>query len=155
MKFAAAFLANMKKICLAGMMLWGMACHPSAREEQQGAGQTLKGVYRLLALQSQEDTVFVPMEGVEVLKIFTDSQWISPAFLNRNKKVVHLAGGRYSCAGGWLTEELSYHSKDTVNIGLETLYRIEFHQDTLYQSGIFKKGTPEEWKVEEYWLRTE
>jgi hypothetical protein len=116
---------------------------------------TLRGVYKLISLQSQMDKVFKPMEGVEILKIFTDSQWISPAYLYKNKKVANLAGGMYTYKNGILTETLKYHSKDTVNINLSTKYRVEVRNDTLYQSGIFKPGTDEEWKVEEYWIRIE
>jgi hypothetical protein len=116
---------------------------------------TLKGTYRLLDLESQEDTVYKPMEGVEILKIFTKDQWISPAYLLKNKKVVNLAGGIYTFVNNELTETLNYHSKDTVNIGHATTYQISLKGDTLYQSGIFKPGTPEEWKVEERWLKIE
>ncbi|HXA01776.1 MAG TPA: hypothetical protein VNW99_07305 [Cytophagaceae bacterium] len=116
---------------------------------------SLRGIYKLISLQSQEDTVFAPMPGVEILKIFTESQWISPAYLLKNKKVVNLAGGTYSYSNGQLTETLHYHSKDTINIGLSTTFRIRLKNDTLYQSGVFKPGTAEEYKVEEYWIKVE
>jgi hypothetical protein len=116
---------------------------------------TLQGTYRLLDLESQEDSVYKSMQGVEILKIFTKAQWISPAYLDQNKKVVNLAGGTYTFINNELTETLKYHSKDTINIGLPTKYKVVLKGDTLYQSGIFKQGSPEEWKVEERWLKIE
>jgi hypothetical protein len=139
-------------------LLFLSACNvvpPKDRKTAGDKGTELRGIYKLISLQSQEDTVFAPMPGVEILKIFTDSQWISPAYLLRNKKVVNLAGGTYSYSNGQLKETLNYHSKDTINIGLSTTYRISLKNDTLYQSGVFKPGTPEEYKVEEYWIRVE
>jgi hypothetical protein len=129
-----------------------IACNSS---DPKKISKGLKGVYKLISLQSQEDTIFKPMEGVEIIKIFTDSQWISPAYLNRNSKVVNLAGGKYTYKDGMLFETVLYHSKDTVNIGLTSVYKVTLRNDTLYQSGFFKPGTPDHWKVEEYWKKIE
>jgi hypothetical protein len=115
----------------------------------------LSGVYKLVSYQTQEDTVFEKMEGVEILKIFTDSQWISPAYLSRNNKVVNTAGGTYTFSDGIMKETLLYHSKDTLNKGLVSSYKVKLIGDSLYQSGVYKAGTPDEWKIEEYWIRIE
>lgn len=143
---------------LALCLLLLCSCTPKELQDNKDLNrkeQNLKGVYRLISLQSQEDTLFNPMEGVGILKIFTDSQWISPAWLSRNNKVVNIAGGTYTFSNGVLTETLKYHNKDTINIGLSTSFRVKLKNDTLYQSGIFKPGTDEEYKVEEYWLKIE
>ena len=132
-----------------------LSCNSWPTNEFLDNPKKLKGVYKLLSLQSQEDTFFLPMEGVEIIKIITDSQWVSPAYLSKNNKVVNTVGGTYTYKNDEMSETIVYHSKDSASIGLVTNYKIKFLSDTLYQSGIFKKGTSEEWKVEEYWIRVE
>jgi hypothetical protein len=114
---------------------------------------TLRGVYKLLSLQAQNETVFKPMEDVEILKIFTDSNWISVAYLKTNKKVVNLQGGIYTYVDNKMYETIKYHSRDIGDIGITTTYNVFVQGDTLYQSGVFKAGTPDAWKVEENWTR--
>jgi hypothetical protein len=140
------------KITLCLLLL--SACNTIATKKENS--KSLHGVYKLISLQTQEDTIFAPMEGIDILKFYSDSQWISPAYLSINNKVVNLAGGTYSYDGNeHYIETLNYHSKDTVNMGLATSYRLVLKNDTLYQSGVFKPGTPEQWKVEEYWIKIE
>jgi hypothetical protein len=93
------------------------------------------------------------MDGVEILKIFTASNWISAAYLQTNKKVVNVSGGTYRLLDDKMYETILYHSKDIDSIGLTTPYKIVFLGDKFYQSGTFRAGTPKEWKVEEYWIK--
>lgn len=95
------------------------------------------------------------MDGVEILKIFTASNWISAAYLKTNKKVVNVSGGTYKLLDGKMYETILYHSKDIDSIGVTTPYKIVFLGNKFYQSGIFRAGTPKEWKVEEYWIKVE
>lgn len=115
----------------------------------------IEGVYKLTALQEQDDTIFVPYEGVTIYKFFSGNYWCSPAIHKKNSQVVNMAGGLYyyDKLTDSLTERLDYHIKDTLSVGELTKYRVQFIGDTLYQSGVYKKGTPDEWKVEEYWTR--
>ena len=138
-----------------GLLVIACQQNTPSQKIQTNVKPTIQGTYRLLDLESQEDSVYKPMEGVEILKIFTKDKWISPAYIQKNKKVVNLAGGTYTFDGHQMLETLAYHSKDTVNIGHAATYQITLKGDTLYQSGIFKPGTPEEWKVEERWLKIE
>jgi len=119
----------------------------------KGKPVALRGVYKLLSLQAQDETVFKPMPGVEILKIFTDSNWISVACLETNNKVVNSQGGIYTYAGDKMEETIQYHSKNIQDVGLTTTYKVIVRGDTLYQSGMFKAGTPDAWKVEEYWKK--
>jgi hypothetical protein len=122
--------------------------HPG--EDKQSS---FRGVYKLLSLQAQDDVSFKAMNGVEIIKIFTASNWISAAYLGTNKKVVNVSGGTYRLADGKMFETILYHSKDIDSIGVTTAYKIEFLHDKFYQSGIFRAGTPKMWKVEEYWIK--
>lgn len=65
------------------------------------------------------------------------------------------AGGTHSYKDGKLSETLLFPSKDIVYIGLTTTYKIILKNDSLYQSGVFKLGTPEQYKVGEYWRKIE
>ncbi|MEY3450190.1 MAG: hypothetical protein RL711_15 [Bacteroidota bacterium] len=127
-----------------GLLVIACQQNTPSQKIQTNVKPTIQGTYRLLDLESQEDSVYKPKD-----------QWISPAYIQKNKKVVNLAGGTYTFDGHQMLETLAYHSKDTVNIGHAATYQITLKGDTLYQSGIFKPGTPEEWKVEERWLKIE
>lgn len=121
--------------------------------KQSAAKIKLEGSFKLIALQEQQDTLFVPYEGVTIYKFFTPTQWNSPAINANTNMVINMSGGTYTINGDLLTEQVNYHMKDTTAIGLATTFKIEFIGDTLYQSGIYKAGTDSEWKVEEYWLK--
>ena len=94
------------------------SCHSNESKTETELVKNIQGTYQLIDLEAQEDSVYKPMKGVGILKIFTKGQWISPAYLDKNKKVVNLAGGTYTFSHNELTETLNYHSKDTINIGL-------------------------------------
>ena len=143
---------NMAMITL-GTCICLSSCYSNESKNESEPVKHLQGTYQLIDLEAQEASVYTPMKGVGILKIFTKGQWISPAYLDKNKKVVNLAGGTYTFSHNELTETLNYHSKDTINIGLATKYKVILKGDTMYQSGVFKPGTPEEWKVEERWLK--
>ncbi|HVU28263.1 MAG TPA: hypothetical protein VHG71_11085 [Verrucomicrobiae bacterium] len=119
----------------------------------QDKPSALRGVYKLLSLQAQNETVFKPMKNVEILKVFTDGSWVSVAYSKTNKQVIYSQGGVYTYAHGQMHETIQYHSKDTQNIGITTTYNVVLSGKTFHQSGIFKAGTPDAWKVEEYWTR--
>lgn len=115
----------------------------------------ISGVYRLTTLQGQNSNQFEPMEDVDILKIFVDGYWISPAYRKDSKEVVSLSGGYYlyNPDDKTLTEEVAFNMKDPSSIGLKTTYKFYLESSGFYQSGIYKEGTPDAWKVEENWVR--
>lgn len=114
----------------------------------------ISGAYKLSNLQAQDSQEFKPMEDVEILKIFVDGIWISPAYEKSTKKVVSLSGGRYTYNSNKnsVVEEVLFNMKDLSSIGLKTTYKLYLTDKGFYQSGIYKKGTQDAWKVEENWL---
>ena len=115
----------------------------------------IAGVYRLGTLQAQNSQEFTPMEGVEILKIFADGFWISPAYEQETKRVVSLSGGRYTYDSkqNTIEEEVLFNLKDLSSIGLKTPYKIYLNENGFYQSGIYKQNTTDPWKVEEKWIK--
>jgi hypothetical protein len=143
----------MKLISLAlAVFLTGCQC---TRNTHGPKTAKLNGVYQLDSLQGQDETVFKPMPDVDILKIFTESNWVSVAYLKTNHKAVYSQGGVYTFAGGRMRETIQYHSKDTNSVGVVTTYQLKLSGRMLHQSGVFKAGTPDAWKVEEKWVRTE
>ncbi|MEN0037583.1 MAG: hypothetical protein AAGC78_10960 [Cellvibrio sp.] len=118
-------------------------------------GKDVAGVYRLDTLQAQDSQEFTPMEGVEILKIFADGFWISPAYEKDTKRVVSLSGGRYTydSTQNNIEEEVLFNLKDLSSIGLKTPYKIYLNETGFYQSGIYKQHTNDPWKVEERWIK--
>ena len=115
----------------------------------------ISGVYKLSTLQAQNSQEFKPMEGVEILKIFSSGLWISPAYDKQTKKVVSLSGGRYlfDPQQNSVIEEVLFNMKDANSIGLKTPYKLYLNDEGFYQSGIYKAGTQDAWKVEEKWIK--
>jgi hypothetical protein len=117
--------------------------------------QEISGVYQLESLQAQESDEFAPMAGVEILKIFADGFWISPAYDKNTKKVLSLSGGRYKfdARQQGIEEEVLFNLKDAAAVGLSTTYKLQLDDKGFYQSGIYKAGTVDAWKVEEKWVK--
>jgi len=128
----------------------------STKSDQLGETKPphLNGVYQLLAAQPQNEAVFKSMKDVDIIKIFTDDSWISVAYLKATRRVVSSQGGIYTYADGKMRETIQYHSKDTNSIGITTTYHVGLAGNVLHQCGIFKSGTPDAWKVEEYWIKS-
>jgi len=145
--------ADMKSYYLLLLMFLAGCQSPQSNQHGEAKASHLNGVYKLLSLQAQNESVFKPMKDVEILKVFTDGSWVSVAYLKTSKKVVYSQGGIYTYMDGKMRETIQFHSKDTNSIGLTTTYNVVMSGDTLRQSGIFKAGTPDAWKVEEYWTR--
>jgi len=120
-----------------------------------GLDKDISGVYRLSGLQAQDSKDFKPMDGVEILKIFSNGVWISPAYDKETKKVVSLSGGHYSFDANKksIVEEVLFNLKDLNSIGLKTTYSLSLNEKGFYQSGIYKEGTKDAWKVEEKWVK--
>lgn len=118
-------------------------------------GKNVAGVYRLATLQAQDSQEFTPMEGVEILKIFADGFWISPAYEKDTKRVVSLSGGRYTYDSKQnnIEEEVLFNLKDLNSIGLKTPYKLYLNETGFYQSGVYKQNTNDPWKVEERWIK--
>lgn len=122
---------------------------------QINIGADISGVYKLANLQSQDSEEFKPMADVEILKIFADGLWISPAYDKNTKKVVSLSGGRYRFdpTENKVEEEVLFNMKDPSSIGLNTSYMLYLDDKGFYQSGIYKAGKQDAWKVEENWIK--
>jgi len=150
----------MKKIirqsALFVLLLGFYACVPKNPEiihEEIAELDSLQGVWELLTYQTQDDTIFQKMEGIYVKKINYKGAWMSSAYKTENNEVVHVAGGTYEYKEGVLFEKIEYHMKNLASIGDINVFNVKYNGDTIYVSGILKEGTPDEYKIEEYWVK--
>ncbi len=142
------------------ILLFGVSCTRVTNKYQKGIqnntdNQFIEGEWELLSYQPQTSAEFIKMEGVIVKKMFYNSRWMSVAYKMDSNIVVHAAGGGYQLSTNQLVEAVDYHLGYTPNIGKTNVFKVEINGDTLYQSGILSKGTAEEYKIEEYWIKRE
>jgi len=113
----------------------------------------LQGVWELYRYQKQEDTAFIAMPDVQIKKVFADDQWLSVAYKNDNKQIIHSAGGTFYMDESTLTEHIQFHQTELYAIGNQNLLNISIVGDTLHYSGIINPGKSDEHKIEEYWVK--
>lgn len=126
----------------------------SINREELTSHVSLQGVWQLLSLQAQNDTLFNKMVGIEIKKINFNGHWMSSAYKIDNNEVVFVAGGSYEYKEGFLYEKIEYHMKNLESIGDINIFKVKIISgDSIYISGILKEGTADEYKIEEYWRK--
>ena len=114
-------------------------------------GSDIQGTWKLVSYNYGGDTLMKKTgDGVERLKLITDSKFCWIHFATINQVVVNSAGGFYSFDGENYTENLEFGAMGMKDyLGKSQKFTVKIENDKLYLSGILSDGL----KIKEVWER--